>query len=382
MSASTFLRRLFGRLVVAVLILILAGVVWLGVPASVHYHIEEVYSFAAKKQPAKVRLAVMLPRSGPYQTVRGVTASWDGTQAPETRGAVEVLKLEGRVEAGQNKQATVAYDVVLPRGRARWEEPVEETDLRPQKDIESDAPAIAAQAARIASGQSREDAYRIYEFTSAHLSFFWGTRSGTNENQSALRAYQTRVGVCSEFANLMVALCRAAKIPARSISGLDLPSRWPGWSANRVWGHPGVSHAWTEVHTPAGWEMADPTGAWLMPIKSLWFGRNNGRHLSYGEDSRQDKVFEEMLAWAATGGRGSGAMSAPMKFASGADSGEVTVTPQVTVTVTQNARWYYLAGVVGGFIAWRLYSWRQRRKRGAKSEEGLAPRAAGLSQGE
>ena len=104
-------------------------------PASTRYHIREAYSFRAGGNGAGIRLAVMIPTTGPYQQVRNVVTSWDGTKARESEGAVEVVKLTGQIEAGQEKIATIAYDVVLRRGQARWDAPVEEFQLQPQPGL-------------------------------------------------------------------------------------------------------------------------------------------------------------------------------------------------------------------------------------------------------
>ncbi len=48
--------------------------VWFRVPASNHYHVKETYSFQSnnKVAAANVRLTIMLPKSGPYQTVKNL----------------------------------------------------------------------------------------------------------------------------------------------------------------------------------------------------------------------------------------------------------------------------------------------------------------------
>jgi hypothetical protein len=44
--------------------------------------------------------------------------------------------------------------------------------------------------------------------------------------------------------------------------------------------------------------MADPSAAFRMPVKSAWFGRNDGHHLCYGERSFINDVSKNMKAWA------------------------------------------------------------------------------------
>jgi len=243
------------------------------------------------------------------------------------------------VEDGGSLEAVIDYAVILPQGRAVWDAPVEDFQLSPQTHIESDHPKILALAAESVDGSSREDAYRIYKFASRALSWPQGTR--INVEPSALVALETGVGGCAEFANLTVALCRAAEIPAQTVSGIMMPTLPPFWPAQTRTGlHPGGAHAWVEFHTSAGWEMADPSWASSPLPARIWFGRNDGLHLSYGEAGLEERIFEETVAWASGVGDTLGWMSAPLKFAAGSDSESVTVTPVVTLKKGWDGRWF------------------------------------------
>ncbi len=361
--------KILKRLLIALMAGSLTVILWTYIPASTHYHIREAYSFRAGGQDAEIRLAVMIPTTGPYQEVRNVVITWDGTEAREPQGSVEVVKLMGRVMGGQEKVGTIAYDVILHQGRARWEGPTEDFQLQPQPGIESDAPALVQAASQIVTGRSRKDAYRIHKFTAGQLS--WGGESGTNKNlrlQSALKAYENRIGVCGHFAGLMTALCRAAKIPAQCVSGLRLPDYPPLWSATRVWGSPAGTHGWVEFHTSKGWELADPSAAHRMPVKALSFGRNDGGRLSYGERLSHARICEAMRAWAGAKGEMVGAMSGPLRFAAAAD-GKVSCSPQATVKVVWSGRWFSLVVLVGLFVSGDLLQRRRQKRRGVAQQD-------------
>lgn len=369
------MRRIHKRLWIALLTGLLTVVVLTCLPGPTHYHIREAYCFRTGDKDAGIRLAVMIPTTGPYQQVRNLVISWDGTQARESEGSVEVVKLTGQIKAGQEKMGTIAYDVILRRGPAQWKAHVENFQLQPQPGIESDAPAILQAASQIVAGQSRKDAYRIHKFTADRLS--WGGESGTNQNlrlQSALQAYQRGEGVCGHYANLMTALCRAMRIPAQSVSGLHLPPYPPLWSATRVWGSPAGTHGWVEFHTPKGWEMADPSAAHRMPLKGLSFGRNDGGHLCYGERLSIARIIEMMRTWAGAQGSMVGAMSGPLRFAAAADS-KVSFSPQATVKVTWSSRWFAVMVIVGLFVGGDLYRrWRQKRPGAGPTSGSTEPR--------
>ena len=78
----------------------------------------------------------------------------------------------------------------------------------------------------------------------------------SNSNTSAVDTLLETVGVCRDFAHLMIALCRAVNIPARMASGMD-------YGADPVLGPPDF-HAYVEVYLSDGissrWFMFDPSG--------------------------------------------------------------------------------------------------------------------------
>lgn len=79
-------------------------------------------------------------------------------------------------------------------------------------------------------------------------------RSNTsNSNTSALDTLTDRVGVCRDFAHLMIAICRALSIPARFTTGID-------YGADRACGPPDF-HAYVEVFLDGRWYLFDPAGS-------------------------------------------------------------------------------------------------------------------------
>jgi hypothetical protein len=169
----------------------------------------------------------------------------------------------------------------------------------------------------------------------------WPEETRIGDDQSALTAYESQIGVCGEFANLMTALNRACNNPARSISGLSMPMFMPPMTKKEsTWMHPGGAHAWVEVHDEDKWTIADPSWASNMPFVRLWFGRSQGQYLSYGETGVHEQIFAELMAWGAENGEIIGAMSAPVKFVALSENQEnTTVTPLVSVKKVKDVRW-------------------------------------------
>jgi len=71
-------------------------------------------------------------------------------------------------------------------------------------------------------------------------------------NTTAVDTLIEQVGVCRDFAHLMIALCRAVNIPARFATGID-------YGADPVLG-PTDFHAYVEVYLGDRWYIFDPSG--------------------------------------------------------------------------------------------------------------------------
>jgi hypothetical protein len=69
---------------------------------------------------------------------------------------------------------------------------------------------------------------------------------------SALETLTDHMGVCRDFAHLMIAICRALNIPARFVSGID-------YGADPILGPPDF-HAYVEVYLSDRWYLFDPSG--------------------------------------------------------------------------------------------------------------------------
>jgi transglutaminase-like putative cysteine protease len=89
----------------------------------------------------------------------------------------------------------------------------------------------------------------IQHWVQKHVTF---TSNTTNSNTSAVDTLIEQVGVCRDFAHLMIALCRAVNIPARVATGTD-------FGADPALGPPDF-HAYVEVYLGDRWYIFDPSG--------------------------------------------------------------------------------------------------------------------------
>jgi hypothetical protein len=78
------------------------------------------------------------------------------------------------------------------------------------------------------------------------------TSNTSSSSTSAVETLVQQVGVCRDFAHLMIALCRAVNIPARFTTGTD-------YGADPALGPPDF-HAYVEVYVGDRWYIVDPSG--------------------------------------------------------------------------------------------------------------------------
>ncbi len=107
-------------------------------------------------------------------------------------------------------------------------------------------------------GYSRVMAIR--DWVQNHVAF---TSNSSTGSTSAIDTVIGQVGICRDFAHLMVALCRALNIPARFTTGTD-------YGADPILGPPDF-HAYVEAFVGDRWYVFDPSGT-AIPMGLVRFG--------------------------------------------------------------------------------------------------------------
>ena len=136
--------------------------------------------------------------------------------------------------------------------------------IYPSRYCQSDRLAVLAMAefGHLPQGYSRVAA--IQDWVRRQVKFKSNT---TNSTTSAVDTVIERVGVCRDFAHLMIALCRALSIPARFTTGID-------YGADPALG-PTDFHAYVEVYLGHRWYLFDPSGTAIpMGFVRLGTGRD------------------------------------------------------------------------------------------------------------
>lgn len=267
-------------------------------------------------------LRITLPMSGGYQEIRNLIV--EGAEYYTIEYFNGWRDLTARVPAtGYEVVVTISFTATLFRNAQPWYGDVHMEYTLPEQFVDSDNDAIIALAQQLRSENDMQTARNIHDYVSNLLS--WPT--GTQINVDTLYASELldyRIGVCDDFANLMVALLRAAGIPARNISGLAL--QIPLRSA-QDWGHPGGAHAWVEFYADEKWHFADPS--WGL------FNRNRTEHLSLGtfnaniHSDFQRNRHQELEDKGFTLG---GSMTAPLRFILFSTDENVSVIPRGEVS--------------------------------------------------
>jgi transglutaminase-like putative cysteine protease len=112
-------------------------------------------------------------------------------------------------------------------------------------------------------GQLRQGYDRVQAIRDWVLNRVTFLPNSSTGNTSATDTLVEEVGVCRDFAHLMIALCRAVNIPARFVSGID-------YGASPVLG-PTDFHAYVEAYLGDRWYIFDPSGV-AIPMGFVRFG--------------------------------------------------------------------------------------------------------------
>ncbi|MGE5558233.1 MAG: transglutaminase-like domain-containing protein [Bacillota bacterium] len=173
-------------------------------------------------------------------------------------GAQKKITLEYRI-----KNSGIEYDSLIYALMPSYDYFISRKEnlqyLNPDVKIESDAVEIWGKAQEFDPAKTpAERAKAIYDFVNLNLKY---DTNPACAHQGALNAIRTGRGVCEEFAALFVALCRAAGIPARVVTGYWIKEKLkPGvWYDIRSKGH-----AWAEFYLPeAGWVPVEPSFVYI-----------------------------------------------------------------------------------------------------------------------
>ena len=199
----------------------------------------EFWTYAPVRQTA-TQLHARLECNYPYQLIGGRSGNQVLHLIFKNLTPYTTRRITVRANLGLSQRSNPLPEAPLPG------------DLKAERRIESDHPAIRRLAAQLRTADRFETIRRIFNWVAQHLTY----RGYTGENRGALYALKYKKGDCSEYMSLFVALCRASGISARGIGGYICPE-----SAILK---PGAYHNWAEFHHNGTWQIADPQNNVLM----------------------------------------------------------------------------------------------------------------------
>lgn len=142
--------------------------------------------------------------------------------------------------------------------------------IDPELHIESNNPQIKEQSANLTQGTTNAcvNVREIYDYVGNNLVYSY------NQNDWGAQAALGEMGSdCTEYASMMIALNRAAGIPARYLEGLVYLDESTKDLARR-------EHAWLEVYLPEiGWTAMDPTMGRSSVSRDLYFASHFPSHI-------------------------------------------------------------------------------------------------------
>jgi hypothetical protein len=268
-------------------------------PRALTYELEQrVRLMNTGENPAKpVKLWVALIQDlPPYQLVQSletdplkyeiITDEYDNQYA---------LFTIQQLDAGEEALVTLRYQVELSQVQANMDDcqgSLPDTDIFPEKYVESDAPEIVALANELSAGKQNvcEISRAIYDYVADNMEY----TTYNPDDLGALAALEQKKGDCTEFSDLLVALHRAAGIPARMIDGVNCCTI-NGYDEGQN------KHNWAEVYLPgSGWVQMDPTWGRDPAARDQYFASTTFDHflITRGRNlNTLDNYYYLMFRW-------------------------------------------------------------------------------------
>jgi transglutaminase-like putative cysteine protease len=224
---------------------------------SVEYEVRETLTLVneGSGQPSKQNVWMALIRDlPPYQTVRSMKIAPDNYRLTVDEYGNRYAEFDlGNMPPGATVQVQLEYLVVvheLAYDLANCVGDMPDESTQAELHVESNNIQIVELSQELTEGKGTvcEQVRAHYDYVGNHLVYSyngadWGAQAALGEMGAD----------CTEYASLMIALCRAVGIPARYVEGLWAHGETAQNDAR-------TEHAWLEVYLPGvGWTPMDPT---------------------------------------------------------------------------------------------------------------------------
>lgn len=196
---------------------------------------------------------VRLETAGQHQTEKQLDKAIDKVTFTWNDQKIETKKFGYSAQVRtRNERVTVSKKISFPLSEAAVQGL--EQYLQPTKTIDSNNPAIIAQATELAEGEDDlfKVVFKIAHWVDENVNYDLTTLTAET-SQKASWVLEHKRGVCDEMTSLFVAMLRSLGIPARFVSGIS-------YTTSDLFTDPWQPHGWAEVYFPdVGWVSFDIT---------------------------------------------------------------------------------------------------------------------------
>ncbi|MGA1823701.1 MAG: transglutaminase-like domain-containing protein [bacterium] len=180
------------------------------------------------------------------QALRDITISHPGRIVQDEEGNVICVFTLSEMAPAETKIFRIRANLFMSDQAEKISLKGKDNYVHPEKFIESDHPLIIKQASILTRDNPYNTAHALYGWIVQNIE----CNEFQSEDRGALYAFTKMRGDCTECASLFVALCRAAHIPARMMSGYICHRNCIVTAAD--------FHHWAEFYHEGAWHLVDP----------------------------------------------------------------------------------------------------------------------------
>ncbi|MBU3190637.1 transglutaminase-like domain-containing protein [Clostridium bowmanii] len=204
--------------------------------------------------------------NSPYITNVGDFKSSEGTITKEANGIYVLTAIMDRTAPNTSHSisiertfttGTIDYNIDKSKVTSNYSQLDNYMDyLKEEVGVEVNNASIQAKAKSLTENivNPYDKAFAIFRFVNTNMTYSLDSKFA---NKGALSALIYKEGVCQDYAQLFVALCRASGIPARTVIGFRNTEDMTYKNSIDL---TGSSHMWPEIYLPSyGWVITEPT---------------------------------------------------------------------------------------------------------------------------
>ncbi len=212
----------------------------------------KVFGETRLSNPANLKVSLnLIPQTDSFQVIKSINEISE-PKAGVSKGDEWIYSWDSvsQVTFGYDSEVSTSIDLVQIKEIPFPVQIEENQNFKKSSDhIDSDNLDISKKANELASGKTDlfSVVFALADFVNSNLTY---DKNYIDSNVKASKVLELRRGVCDEYSNLLIALCRSLGIPAKYVSGMAFSNLKNDFGP----------HAWAEIYFPGyGWIPFDPT---------------------------------------------------------------------------------------------------------------------------